>query len=491
LLAVCTLAAWWQAAPPAGRPHRVEWASFGTLMLIFGTRAALNLRFDLGAAMGFAAAIGLLHLALRSLTRIPLTTQRVFLTALCLTSAAAAYQPAPLPPARDRELTGWWPMFRGNPQRTGSLDPSETGPARPRLLWRFRCPDNALLYASPAIAGGEVVAVATQAGPAGDLFNQIYRLDAATGELIQTIDLPRAGVSSPAIRGPLIIVGEGYHEDSSCRLWAINSRSGGTRGGFFPTASHVESSPALDGRRAFFGAGEDGVFGVGIGDTGAVARLWHVPGHHVDSSPVVADGTVFAGSVPGDANPQPAVLAIDGKTGYVLWTVPVPLPVIAAPAFDAGHLFVALGNGKLDRDAEHPTGAVWCLDGRSGNRPWAVTTTASIYASPVCQGGRVYVVGGDGLCQCLRQSDGSRMWQTPLNVRVVASPIVSGGAMFVQTQDGTLVKLDADTGREVWRFDGIEEYVTGHDAHASPVLAGGRIFVAAGGHIFCIGDRGE
>jgi outer membrane protein assembly factor BamB len=440
--------------------------------------------------MGVAAAVGLFHLALRSFIHVPLTTQRVFLTVLCLASAAAVYQPASQPLAHDRELTGLWPMFRGNSQRTGSVDPTDPGPVRPRVLWRFRCPDNALLYASPAVAGGEVIAVATQTGPAGNLFNRVYRLDAASGEVIQSIDLPRAGVSSPAIRGPLIIVGEGYHEDQSCRLRVIDSRSGGTRGGFCPTSSHVESSPALDRRGAYFGAGEDGVYGVVIGDTGSVGKRWHVAGHHVDSSPLVANGTVYVGSVPGDANPQSAVLAIDAKSGSVRWTVPVPLAAIAAPAFDAGHLFVALGNGKLNRDADRPVGAVWCLDGRTGHRGWAVDTTASIYASPVCRDSRVYVVGGDGLCQCLRQSDGSRMWQTPLNVRVVASPIVSG-AMFVLTQDGTLVKLDADTGREVWRFDGLEEYVTGHDAHASPVLAGGRIFLAAGGHVFCIGDRGE
>src|SRR4051794_16938825 len=34
-LAACAVAAWWQARPPAGRPHRLEWASFGTLFLIF------------------------------------------------------------------------------------------------------------------------------------------------------------------------------------------------------------------------------------------------------------------------------------------------------------------------------------------------------------------------------------------------------------------------------------------------------------------------
>jgi outer membrane protein assembly factor BamB len=127
----------------------------------------------------------------------------------------------------------------------------------------------------------------------------------------------------------------------------------------------------------------------------------------------------------------------------------------------------------------------------TGERRWRVSTTAGHYAGPVCYREHVFIVGGDGLCQCLRQTGGGRVWQTPLGQRILASPIVSGGAMFVVTQDGRLVKLDAATGRIVWQFDEIEEYVSGRDAHASPILHGGRIYLAAGGRLFCIGDRGE
>jgi outer membrane protein assembly factor BamB len=360
---------------------------------------------------------------------------------------------------------------------------------KPRILWQFRCPGDSRLYASPALAGGELIAVANRTHATGGLVNTLFRLDAATGRLVGGLDLRRAGVSSPAVRGPLILVGEGYHEDNLCNLRIVDRRSGISVNSF-PTASHVESSPALDGPRVVFGAGDDGVFGVELTDDGALRQLWHVEGDHVDASPLVADGTAFVGST-GESDRPPVVLAIDAVSGAGRWRTPTPLPVIAAPAFDGGRLFVALSNGKLDRDADRPAGAVWCLDPATGHRLWDRPMTSGMYASPVCQWGCLYVAGGDGACRCLRQSDGSQVWESPLGDRVVAGPIVSGGAMFVLTQSGVLVRLDAATGQVAWRFDQIEEYVAGHDAHASPVLADGCIYVAAGGHVFCIADRRE
>ncbi|HEY1377463.1 MAG TPA: PQQ-binding-like beta-propeller repeat protein [Gemmataceae bacterium] len=493
----CAAAAWWQSAPPAGRPHRLEWLAFAALAVIFGGRALVARgAFDFGAALAVAAGAGLLSLLSHlqfgeSLSRKRLTTQRVFLTALVLAGSAAAYhQQPPTPPAVPRDWTGDWPTFRGDVQRTGSLDPADAGPARPHVLWRARVPGGGRLYASPAAAGGEVVVVATQTNAAGGLFNRVARLDAASGRLVHTLDLPRAGVSSPAVRGPLVVLGEGYHQDGDCRLRVLDRRSG-TEVGSFPTRSHVESSPALDGLRVYFGAGDDGLFAVELADDGSVRQLWHVGGYHVDSPPLVAGGTVFAGSIAGDNGERPALLAVDAMTGAVRWAVPVPLSAIAAPAGDDRRVVFALSNGKLNRDADRPAGAVWCVDAVTGGRLWQLTTDAGLYATPVCAGGNVFVAGGDGLCRCLRLSDGKELWQTPLGERVVASPVVSGGAVFVVTQSGLVVKLDAATGREVWRFDDLEELAPAGDVHASPVLAGGRLYVAAGGYLVCVGDRGE
>jgi outer membrane protein assembly factor BamB len=205
----------------------------------------------------------------------------------------------------------------------------------------------------------------------------------------------------------------------------------------------------------------------------------------------MANGTVFVGSVPGERTREPHLLAIDAGSGEVRWRIAAPLPAMAAPAYDSVRVFFALGNGTFDRDADEPAGALVCIDAGRGRPQWEVRTSGSLYGSPACADENVFIVGGDGLCECLRQRDGQRVWQRPIGRRVVASPIVSGGAVYVVTVQGLLVKLDAATGREVWRFDDLEEYLADRDVFASPVLANGRIYLAAGGYVFCIRDRPE
>jgi outer membrane protein assembly factor BamB len=498
VVAACTVAAWWERAGPIAAPLRWEWIAFAILLIIFGGRGVYlawrgRFEFDHGSALGVAAAGGLLHLALRQLSpRWPiLTTQRIFLTAFCVGAVVAALHQGTTSPNRSDDPTGEWPTFRGNNQRTGAIDADDSGPAEPRIVWRFRLPQPGDLHASPAAAGETIVFAAAHATPARDrMFSRLYCVHGRSGKLSQSIDLPRAGISSPAVHGSLVALGEGFHEDRECRLRVVD-RQTGTVVGSFATTSHVESSPALDGTRAYFGAGDDGIYAVELGDGRSPRQLWHVEGYHVDAGPLVAGETVYVGSVEGDRQGDLCLLALDAASGAVRWKRRVTLPAIAAPAIDGGRVFFTLSNGKLNRDADKPAGAVYCADARTGERLWEVATSAGLYASPVCRAGHVFVVAGDGICQCLRQSDGGVVWNTPLGQRVVASPIVGRGAMLVLTERGLLAMLDTASGRILWRFDGLEEYVTGGSVYASPILVRGRVYVCAGGHLFCIGDRRE
>jgi outer membrane protein assembly factor BamB len=56
------------------------------------------------------------------------------------------------------------------------------------------------------------------------------------------------------------------------------------------------------------------------------------------------------------------------------------------------------------------------------------------------------------------------------------------------TVGGVLSCLDAADGRELWTLGPLGDADV-DDAYASPVLVRGRLYVAVGGKVFCIGDQ--
>jgi outer membrane protein assembly factor BamB len=225
---------------------------------------------------------------------------------------------------------------------------------------------------------------------------------------------------------------------------------------------------------------------------GEVPRtIWHVTGIHVDSSPALAGGKVFVGSVVGDEHRELCAAAIDAASGRVLWRVPAPLPLAGAPAASGGRVFFSLARGKLNEEADSPEGRIWCLRAADGQREWEFRAAGAIFGSPVVAGNRVFCAGRDGCCYALDVDDGKVLWKTDLGEPIVTTPIVSmpiasGGRLFALSIGGSLFALDAASGAEIWRFDAMR--TDNLDVYSSPVLAQGRIYAASGGKLYSIGD---
>jgi outer membrane protein assembly factor BamB len=318
----------------------------------------------------------------------------------------------------------------------------------------------------------------------------------------------KAVFSSPAVADGRLYVGEGYHQDQHCRLFCLDARGGDRPLWTLRTASHVESSPTFADGLLYFGAGDEGLLCVaprglsvisgssGYNGTVPIAAnespaapqlVWKIPGLHIDSSPAVAEGRVFVGSVVGDVQHDLFAVAADAKTGQVIWKIPAPLPLAGAPACLAGRVVFSLGNGKLDADADKPEGRLWCLDAASGERQWEFRAEGSILSSPAALDGKVFCCSRDRHCYSLRDSDGDVLWKRDLGEPIVASPVVTHRAVYVLTTSGTLFCLDASSGEITWRIDDLKN--DDDDAYSSPALVDGRLYVASGGKLFCLGDK--
>jgi outer membrane protein assembly factor BamB len=511
-------------AAPALRPAPVEYVAVWVL-LVTGIGWAAFLYFTGGSPFDqmfvatIAAGVGAAHLWFRSRrAKSPssappsrLTTELALLSGLVLAgSGLGLHVNASQTNQVAGAVTAEWRMLRGNPARTGSVSADDPGAASPEILWVFDPKERKgriRLHSSPAVVDGQVY------------IGALYELQSLTeGAMycVNALDGRAAGektlkagertwrftgdgtlkpvFSSPTIAGGRLFFGEGYHQDQSCRLFCLDARSADRPLWTFPTTSHVESSPCLVGSRIYFGAGDDGVFCLDAGellsqgDQPAIPKqVWQFPYVHVDGSCLVADGKLFVGSVLGDVYKDYCALAINAETGEGIWRITAPMPLPASPAYADGRVYFGLGNGKFDVDADQPAGAVWCLESAKGEPVWQFETAGSVLATPAIAGERVIVCARDAHCYCLSQATGARMWKVDLGGPINASPIVAGGKVYVLTVSGLLACLAEDDGKELWR---LTLDVPDDDAYSSPTLVDGKLYVAAGGKLYCIGDRG-
>lgn len=408
------------------------------------------------------------------------------------------------------EVRSDWPMARGNPYRTGTLRSDDPGPRNPRVLWTFDPAEprgRIALHSSPTVVDGLLyVGALRQVSALQDGY--LYCVSARTGEAESAIPLPggsrlwrfsandtlRPVFATPILAGGRIFLGEGYHQDTNCRLLCLDARDGNRILWAMPTTSHVESSPCVVGSRVYFGAGDDGILCVDADEVVTTSGLpqpklhWRFPGIHVDVSPLVVEGRVFAGSTVGDKHQDLYAVALDAQTGELLWQRRHELRVTGSPAWAEGRVVFGVGNGKLGQDADQPQGAVWCLDAANGSELWTFRTGNSVMATPAVADGRIVAPCTDGFCYCLDQATGNLLWKRQVSGPAAASPVIAGGRVYVLTTSGRLTCHDLTDGRELWDSGplGGEDV---DDAYASPVLVNGRLYVAIGGKILCLGDE--
>jgi outer membrane protein assembly factor BamB len=241
-------------------------------------------------------------------------------------------------------------------------------------------------------------------------------------------------------------------------------------------------------------------------------------GHVVRSIPMPDAGSIYSIPVVADLNgdgvndfathrwDRQDVVAVDGKTGDVMWTHPTKspnmggvaaadldgdgLPDVVAPSMD-GHVYAlrgkdgtplwapvrtgpgsrsppllhdVTGDGVPDVLVVSQDGVLHVIDGRRGTVAWTAAAEGASegLGHPVVArsgGGPVLVLaplGGAGVV-AFDAATHTVAWQAPADRVVLASPVVADldhdGALEVvaTTADGAVFVLDLATGRELWR----------------------------------------
>jgi len=167
------------------------------------------------------------------------------------------------------------------------------------------------------------------------------------------------------------------------------------------------------------------------GPDGSVGSLWESRiASGLESGPVVADGTVYAGTTDGQ------LFALDARAGVQRWQFQTDNDIVATPVV-AGETLYA-----VSKDAH-----VYAIDRNDGTKRWASDTGSGIYAPPIITKDRVVVTSRSGVVAAIHTGTGEELWnvETTPGIRIPATQFGrrrllvgdDNGVLHVLTKDGS------------------------------------------------------
>jgi outer membrane protein assembly factor BamB len=284
----------------------------------------------------------------------------------------------------------------------------------------------------------------------------LYCIDRTTGRRLWSFDddgRMKQVFSSPCLAEGRVYVGEGYHQDSDCKLYCLDADSG-QKVWEFQTKSHTESSPLVADGKVYFGAGEDGIYCLQA-TTGQ--EVWHFPGIHVDTSPAVAGNRLYVGTGYGD---QYRFFCLEAVTGKALWQRRSDLPVFGSASLVGDQVFFGVGNGNFLESDTRPAGAVVCLRAEDGALVWRFDTPDAVHNRPAVDRRQVYFGSRDRHLYAVGRADGQLRWKRDLGSPIVTMPALitrpycgDSSILYAVASGGLVACLDPGDGKSFWELD--------------------------------------
>jgi outer membrane protein assembly factor BamB len=333
-----------------------------------------------------------------------------------ITTEAPAPKPPPLPGIA-------WPMW-GFDAVHNRISPYDHRPPY-RVAWSFHA--SQLVEFPPAIAYGKLYFTNNP--------GVMFAVDATTGKLAWQHASGRCAAASPAVDGKLVFQS------------FLNQ----------PPCNSGQSPNVLTGEVVAFDA-----------LTGKVR--WHTELGPTESSPLVHQGRIYVGDWRG------RVLALDEKTGRIVWTFQTGGRVKGAVAAFGNRVFAGSYDGNL-----------YALDSRTGALQWRSSSqgrlggTGRFYSTPAVAYGRVFIGSTDGKVYAFGATTGDLLWSRSTGGYVYSSPAVWQQLVLAGSYSGSLYAIDAATGEVRWRFP-----AGGRISGAPTVMAGNVYFATLSRRTFAV-----
>ncbi len=359
----------------------------------------------------------------------------------------------------------------------------------------------------------------------------------ATENVAWKVEIPGRGHASPAIWKDRIFLVSALEETGERILLCLDRRTGKTlwqrsvlKAPLEPIHSlnsYASSTPLTDGERVYVSfLDRDRMFLAAYDYQGN--RLWEArPGpfsskHGYSSSPILYRDRII---VNGDHDGDGFLVALDRKTGRVLWKTERPnktrsycTPIIrtvngvprlmlsgskcvasyspedgslqwimdgpteqfvAAPVYNGKLLFITAGYPDRHILALKPDGSGTLGDAQIA---WRTRRGCSYVPSPILSGEYLLVVTDGGFVTCWVADTGEQLWTERLGGGHSASPIASEDRVYFQSDRGVTTVL-----RPGRAFEKLAVNELGEETYGSPAASQGQLFLRGVKHLYAIG----
>lgn len=253
-----------------------------------------------------------------------------------------------------------------------------------------------------------------------------------------------------------------------------------TRPSRFSSAHGYCSSPVIHKNLLIVNGDHDGDSNILALDRKTGEVVWKFPRIHQTRSyctPIireVADKTqmVLSGSK--------QVVSLDPDSGKLNWSVDGPTEqFVASMVFDGDKFYLAAGFPDYFVMAIRPDGSG---DVSKSHVAWSSTEAKCYVPSPVLALGQLYVVDDRGTISCFDTKSGERVWRDRLGGHYSASLVTANGLVYCTADEGIVRVIKP--GQEL---NIVSENPLGENSFASPAISQGQIFIRGEKQLFAIG----
>jgi len=192
-------------------------------------------------------------------------------------------------------------------------------------------------------------------------------------------------------------------------------------------------------------------------------------------------------------NATRAVRSYDPETGKLLWECRGPATSITTPTPTFSNGLIIVSSGFIVEPVRPVTafrpgasGDITLKEGESASKyiAWRQSTAAPYIPSPIAYRDYFFVLFDQGFISCYDAKTGKEIYgkqRIDVGASFSASPVAVDGKLYLMSEDGDVYVINAGPAYQLLAKNSIGEAVM-----ASPAISGGKMYVRALKHLYCI-----